>query len=144
MYDVLNFHQISPKISTSVLDLPSTMIIPSLSTSVTVPFILSTKYSLFLWVSLKWSSFLGFSLYTSTLTILSLEQFFSNSNSPNWSRLPFVFNNFNVFQLYLQVMKFLQLWFMVFSQVDQILLPTIPKVVWDIFEFKLHLIYNYL
>ena len=75
MSHALHFRLISPKIAASLLDLPSVMFITSLSTSVTVSFILSTKYSLFtglfkmyfvlgtlalaprIWPPFPWSSF---------------------------------------------------------------------------------------
>ena len=78
MSHVLNFLLILPKIAASLLDLPPKIIITSLSTSVTVTFILSTKYSLFTGL-LKMEFFLGIL----TLTGLSLEQFFNDSNSPH-------------------------------------------------------------
>ena len=74
MSHILNFRLISPKIAASLLDLPSVIFITSLLISVTVPFILSTKYNFFtglfkmefvlwtlnlapqIWPSFPWSS----------------------------------------------------------------------------------------
>ena len=78
MSHVLNFLLIFPKIAASLLDLQPEIIIISLPTSVTGTFILSTKYSFFTGL-LKMEFFLGIL----TLTGLSLEQFFNDSNSPH-------------------------------------------------------------